>query len=80
MKIREVICASSAPPAVALGTGTVTVHDFQTGAHLASFKQTSAAVNSTAVVLGDPQMGGIVLTAQPDKAIMNVYAFQKVRQ
>ena len=78
MKIREVICASTAPVTASLGTGTVTIHDLQTGAHLVSFKQTSAAANSTSVILGNTQMGGLVLTAQPEKAILNVYAFQKV--
>lgn len=83
MRLQEVILCSAAPSTSTSGTGAIALHDISTGSTLASFKQTSPAVQCTAVVNttvldGTPQ-GGLILTSQPDKSILNVYNFQKVR-
>ncbi|KAJ7880351.1 WD40 repeat-like protein [Mycena olivaceomarginata] len=49
----------------------------QTGSTLASFKQTNAALHSTAVVQSQNGQGGFLLAAQHDKSILHVYNFQK---
>lgn len=77
MKLREVICCSTAPSSATLGTGAITIHDIQTGSQLASFKQTSSAPHSIAIIQGYTGLGGLMLAVQPDKAILNAYSFQK---
>ncbi|KIO25848.1 hypothetical protein M407DRAFT_24804 [Tulasnella calospora MUT 4182] len=77
MKIRELVCCSVAPPSATLGLGNIALYDIQTGSQLASFKQTSASIHSTAIVETKSQQGGLILASQPDKAILNVYTFQK---
>ncbi|KAG8930600.1 Pre-rRNA-processing protein ipi3 [Tulasnella sp. 408] len=77
MKVRELVCCSIAPPSAALGMGNIALYDIQTGSQLASFKQTSAPIHSTAIVETKSQQGGLILASQPDKAILNVYSFQK---
>ncbi|KAG9047524.1 Pre-rRNA-processing protein ipi3 [Tulasnella sp. UAMH 9824] len=78
MKIRELVCCSVAPPSAALGMGNIALYDIQTGSQLASFKQTSASIHSTAIVETKSQQGGLILASQSDKAILNVYSFQKI--
>lgn len=83
MRLQEVVLCSTAPSTSTSGAGSIALHDISTGSTLASFKQTSPAVQCTAVVNttvldGTPQ-GGLILTSQPDKSILNVYNFQKVR-
>lgn len=83
MRLQEVVLCSAAPSTSTSGAGAIALHDISTGSTLASFKQTSPAVQCTAVVNttvldGTPQ-GGLILTSQPDKSILNVYNFQKVR-
>ncbi|KAJ7623486.1 WD40 repeat-like protein [Roridomyces roridus] len=72
--LRETILCSATPTT---GPGSLTVHDLQTGSTLASFKQTSAPPHGTAVVPSQNGQGGILLSAQQDKSILNVYNFQK---
>ena len=76
MHLQETILCSTAAQGT---TGTVTVHDLQSGTILASFKHTNAARHCTAVVESRDGQGGFILSAQPDKSILNVYHFQKVR-
>lgn len=75
---QEVLLCAVGPSAGTTVSGGVYLHDIQTGATLASFKQTSADVHSTAVVQTQRGQGGLILAAQPDKALINAYNFQKV--
>jgi pre-rRNA-processing protein IPI3 len=78
MHLQEVILSATAPAVGAgAGTGTVYLHDIQTGTSLATFKQTSANPHCTAFVESDGQQGGLIFSSQPDKTIMNIYSFQK---
>jgi pre-rRNA-processing protein IPI3 len=78
MLLREIVLCATAPTASAGGPGLIAVHDIQTGATLASFKQTNAGPHSVAVLESKNSQGGIMLASQPEKAILNVYNFQKV--
>lgn len=78
MHLQEVVICATSPTSVNPGPGTISLHDIQTGATLASFKQTSAGAHCTAVSRTRDGQGGFMLAAQPDKSIMNVYTFQKV--
>lgn len=77
MDLREVILCSVGVSAEN-AAGSVTFHDYQSGTSLASFKQTSPEVHCTAAMPSRDGQGGFLLTAQPDKSVMNVYTFQKV--
>lgn len=77
MSLQETILLATQPPAGS-GSGSLVLHDIQTGAALTSWKQTNAGAHCNALVPGGP-LGGALLAAQPDKAILNVYTFQKVR-
>ncbi|CAL1714772.1 unnamed protein product [Somion occarium] len=77
MHLQEIVLCSTAPTSAASGPGAIVLHDIQTGSTFASFKQTSARTNSTAVVPTRDGQGGFILSAQPEKSIMNVYNFQK---
>ena len=78
MNSQETVLCSSGASSSSQGLGAITVHDFQTGTLLASFKQTCADVHSTAVIPTRNGEGGFMLAAQPDKSILNAYYFQKV--
>ena len=78
MNTQEIVLCSSGASASSQGLGAITVHNFQTGTLLASFKQTCADVHSTAVPPTRNGEGGFVVAAQPDKSIVNAYYFQKV--
>ena len=78
MPSEEVILCSTAPTASASGPGTISLHNIQTGITLATFKQTSAPLHSTAIVQTRDGQGGFMLAAQADKSILSVYNFQKV--
>ena len=78
MLLRETVLCATAPTTSAGGPGLISVHDIQTGATLASFKQTNAGPHSVAVLESKNSQGGIMLASQPEKAILNVYNFQKV--
>ncbi|KAI0343214.1 pre-rRNA-processing protein IPI3 [Trametopsis cervina] len=77
MPLQELVLCATQPSSSSSGPGTISLHDIQTGTTLASFKQTSAALHSTAVVNTSNGQGGFMLAVQSDKAIMNVYHFQK---
>ena len=78
MLLQEVILCSTSPQQPTVGAGAIVVHDIQTGAILASFKQTNAGPKSVAVLESKSTQGGFILAAQLDKSIMNVYNYQKV--
>lgn len=78
MQLQEVVLCATSPTSANAGPGAISLHDMQTGASLASFKQTSAGAHCTAVSQTRGGQGGFILAAQADKSIMNVYNFQKV--
>ena len=75
--MREVILSCSGPISTPQ-SGSILFHDILTGSSLASFKQTSASKNCTALVNSTGAQGGLMLAVQPDKSLLNVYSFQKV--
>ncbi|EKM49939.1 uncharacterized protein PHACADRAFT_166518 [Phanerochaete carnosa HHB-10118-sp] len=77
MQLQELVLCATTPSLSNPGPGSIALHDIQTGATLASFKQTSAGPHCTAVAHTRDGQGGFMLAAQPDKSIMNVYNFQK---
>ncbi|KAI0741405.1 WD40 repeat-like protein [Daedaleopsis nitida] len=77
MHLNEAILCATAPPASASGSGTLSLHDIQTGTSLASWKQTSSGSHCTAAVHTRDGQGGFMLAAQQDKSILNVYTYQK---
>lgn len=76
MSLQEVILCATTP--LTPGHGAIALHDIQSGSTLATFKQTSAQKNCSAVIPTRDGQGGFMLTAQSDKSILNVYNFQKV--
>jgi hypothetical protein len=80
----ETILCATCPPAgnSQLGAGALSVCDLQTGSVLASFKQTSASARGVAVVDTDASTaeGGLLFAAQAEKAVLQVYNFQKVSE
>ncbi|KAF8518999.1 WD40 repeat-like protein [Hysterangium stoloniferum] len=70
-----VLCATA--PSNGTGAGLIALHDIQTGTALASFKQTTSASHSVAYVETKNGIGGLILAAQSDKALLNVFSFQK---
>src|SRR3954470_6785641 len=79
MILQETVLCATSPTTSAAGPGLIAIHDIQTGVTLASFKQTNAGRHSVAVLESRNSQGGFVLASQPDKSILNVYNFQKVR-
>jgi pre-rRNA-processing protein IPI3 len=79
MKLQETILCATSPSSSAAGSGIIAIHDIQTGATLASFKQSSAGSHCVAAFESGSLQGGFILASQPDKSIMNVYDFQKVQ-
>jgi pre-rRNA-processing protein IPI3 len=77
MQLQEVLLCSTSSQQPNVGAGAIILHDIQTGAILASFKQTNAAPHAVAVLESKSTQGGFVLAAQTDKSILNVYNFQK---
>ncbi|KDR80579.1 hypothetical protein GALMADRAFT_240898 [Galerina marginata CBS 339.88] len=77
MLLQETILCATTPTNPGTGSGSIAIHDIQTGATLASFKQTNAGPHSLAVLESKNTQGGFVLASQPDKSILNVYNFQK---
>ena len=75
--MHQVVVSASAPISGSQ-SGSLFFHDFSTGTSLASFKQSTAAKNCTALIATTPAQGGLILAIQPDKALLNVYSFQKV--
>jgi pre-rRNA-processing protein IPI3 len=77
MSVQEVVVCATASP-TAQSSGCIAFHNITTGALLASFKQTNAVKNCTAVVDTLDNQGGFLLASQPEKAVLNMYSFQKV--
>ncbi|EJD07635.1 pre-rRNA-processing protein IPI3 [Fomitiporia mediterranea MF3/22] len=77
MRYQETILCSSGASSSSQGLGAVTVHDFNTGSLLVSFKQTCSEPHSTSILQTKNGQGGFILAAQPDKSILNAYYFQK---
>ncbi|KZP01727.1 WD40 repeat-like protein [Calocera viscosa TUFC12733] len=77
MSIPQEVLLCALGPSAPGGSGGIYMHDLQTGTVLASFKQTAAGPHCTAVVPSAEGQGGVLLAAQPDKALMNAYSFQK---
>ncbi|OAX32810.1 hypothetical protein K503DRAFT_575960 [Rhizopogon vinicolor AM-OR11-026] len=77
MLLQEVILCATAPQPSTSGSGAIVLHDIQTGTSLASFKQSNCAPHCTSFVETRDGQGGIILAAQQDKSILNVYNFQK---
>ncbi|KAF8967688.1 WD40 repeat-like protein [Flammula alnicola] len=77
MLLQETLLCATAPTQSVTGPGLIAVHDIQTGATLASFKQTNAGPHSIAVLESKNTQGGFILASQPEKSILNVYNFQK---
>jgi pre-rRNA-processing protein IPI3 len=73
----QVIVSASAPISGSQTT-SVLIHDLSTGTSLASFKQSSTPKHCTALINTTAAQGGLILAVQPDKALLNVYSFQKV--
>ena len=76
--MQELIISTSAPNSSSSHLGSILFHDIQTGTSLASFKQTTAATNCTALIPTRHAEGGLILAVQPDKSLLHVYTFQKV--
>ncbi|KAJ7065191.1 WD40-repeat-containing domain protein [Mycena amicta] len=72
--MREIVCTTTTPTT---GSGCIAIHDLQTGATLAAFKQTTSAPHSTAIVPTQHRQGGVIFAVQQDKSILNLYNFQK---
>lgn len=79
MNLHEVILCATSAISSSHGPGAISLHDIQTGSTLVSFKQTNAGPHCTSFVESLDAQGGFMLAAQPDKSILNVYNFQKVR-
>jgi pre-rRNA-processing protein IPI3 len=77
-QLQEIVVASVNPTSAVQGSGNVSLYDLNTGSSLLSFKQTSAQTHCTAAIETKDGQGGLVLAAQADKSLLNVYAFQKV--
>ncbi|KAG6891259.1 hypothetical protein C0995_008511 [Termitomyces sp. Mi166 len=71
MHLQESVLCSTAATSSSAGLGAISLHDIQTGTVLASFKQTNAASNCIAFVETRNAQGGFILSAQPDKSILN---------
>ena len=80
MTLQETILCAASPSSPNVGSGLIAIHDIQTGATLASFKQCNAGSHCVAVFESRHLQGGFILASQPDKSIMNVYDFQKVQE
>ena len=76
-RMHQVIVSASGPISGS-HSGSLFFHDISTGTSLASFKQSTAAKNCTALIGTTPTQGGLILAVQPDKALLNVHSFQKV--
>lgn len=76
--LQEVIVAAAGPSSAGQGSGTVNLYDLNTGSSLFTLKQTLAAKNCSVATQSKDGQGGIVLSAQSDKGLLNVYSYQKV--
>ena len=72
------VIVSASGPVSGSPSSSFLFHDISTGSSLASFKQSTPAKNGTALIGTTAAQGGLILAVQPDKALLNVYSFQKV--
>lgn len=77
MVLQETVLCATAPQPSGPGPGAFVLHDLQTGTTLASFRQTSSAAHCSAFVETTSGRGGVMLGAQMDKSVLNVYNFQR---
>ncbi|KAG6335062.1 hypothetical protein ID866_4022 [Astraeus odoratus] len=77
MVLQETILCATVPQSDGSGLGAFVLHDLQTGTTLASFRQTSSAQHCSTFMETKNGQGGVMLAAQMDKSILNVYHFQK---
>ncbi|KAI9459038.1 WD40 repeat-like protein [Russula earlei] len=77
MSLQQVVVSASAPSSQSTTPGSILFHDIVTGTSLASFKQSTAAQNCTALINTRAALGGLILSAQRDKSLLHVYSFQK---
>lgn len=77
-QLTEVIVSAAGPSSAGQGSGTVTLYDLATGSSLFTLKQTFSGLHSTVAIETRDSQGGLVLAAQLDKGLLNVYSYQKV--
>lgn len=76
--LTEVVLSAAGPSKAGQGSGAVILYDLSTGASLFTLKHTLAGLHSTVATETRDGQGGLVLAAQLDKSLLNVYSFQKV--
>ena len=76
--MQEQVIVSASAPISGSQFGSVLFHDISAGTPLASFKLSTAAKHSTAIVSSTGSEGGLIFAVQSDKPLLNVYSFQKV--
>ncbi|KAI6122663.1 WD40-repeat-containing domain protein [Pisolithus croceorrhizus] len=77
MVLQETVLCATAPQQAGSGQGGFVLHDLQAGNTLATFRQTSSAPHCSAFIETANGQGGIMIGAQMDKSILNVYNFQR---
>ena len=75
MTISEVLVASSSGNSTH-GSGSTIVFDTLTGTSLHQFKQNST--QDSGLIQSTRDVGGIIANVQLDKALLNIYSWQKV--
>lgn len=78
--LTEVLVSAAGPSSAGQGSGTVTIHDLNTGSSLLTLKQNFSAPHASVATETRDGQGGLILSAQIDKGLMNVYSYQKVLQ
>ncbi len=86
MRPQEVVvsaCSSAASTSTdssrPASTPSLHVHDLLTSAHLQAFKNSASSLNSIPYVPTQHGAGGTILVVPEGKALVNVWAWQKVR-
>jgi hypothetical protein len=77
-QLQEIIVATAGPSTTNQGAGTITLYDIHTGSSLFTLKQSLAGPKCTVATQTRDGQGGLVLAAQTDKSLLNVYSYQKV--
>ncbi|KAI6001068.1 WD40-repeat-containing domain protein [Pisolithus orientalis] len=77
MVLQETVLCATAPQPSGSGQGAFVLHDLQAGTTLATFRQTSSAPHCSAFIETANGQGGIMIGAQMDKSVLNVYNFQR---
>ena len=76
--LTEIVVSAAGPSKAGQGSGMVTLYDLGTGSTLFTLKQTLAGLHSTVATETRDGQGGLVLAAQSDKKLLNVYSYQRV--